>query len=94
MTRLWKAFLESEGPLSTPALARRVMVASGLDAGDKVLAETVGHKIVFDMRAQHLRGKIGDAGRAKGARLWPYQVNKTGTTTTSAAKTGTAPIGL
>jgi hypothetical protein len=70
MMRLCRGFLESEGPMTTPALAQRVMTASGLDAGDKVLSKVVCHKIVFAMRAQHLRGKVGDAGRIKGARVW------------------------
>ena len=67
---LCKGFLESEGPLSTVQLAQRAMAASGLDANDKVLAKTVSYKIVQAMRAQHIRGKVFDAGRAKGARVW------------------------
>jgi hypothetical protein len=70
LMRLCRGFLESEGPLSTRQLAERAMTASGLDAGDKVMAKAVAHKIVYAMRAQHLRGKVHDAGRAKGARVW------------------------
>ncbi len=67
---LCKGFLESEGPLSTKALAERAMKASGLDATDKVLAKAVAYKIVMAMRAQHIRGRVQDAGRVKGARVW------------------------
>jgi len=70
LMRLCMGFLESEGPLSTVQLAQRAMVASGLDAGDKVLAKSVALKIVWAMRAQHLRGKVDDAGRVKGTRIW------------------------
>lgn len=67
---LCKGFLESEGPLSTKGLAERAMKASGLDASDKVLAKAVAYKIVMAMRQQHIRGKVQDAGRVKGARVW------------------------
>jgi hypothetical protein len=67
---LCKGFLESEGPLSTKQLAERAMLASNLDASDKVLAKSVAFKIVQAMRAQHIRGKVQDAGRVKGARIW------------------------
>ena len=68
--QLCRSFLESEGPLSTPQLAIRAMKASGLDTGDKVLAKAVTMRIVYAMRAQHKRGKIGDAGKKMGARVW------------------------
>lgn len=70
MMRLCKGFLEREGPLDTRALAQRVMIAAGLDAGDKVLAKTVAFKIVQAMRQQYLRGTICDAGKRKGVRVW------------------------
>lgn len=70
LMNLCKGFLESEGPLSTRDLAQRAMKASGLDATDKVLAKSVGFRIVQAMRAQHLRGRILDAGRIRGMRVW------------------------
>lgn len=73
MMRLCQGFLKAEGPLSTPALTQRVMKASGLDAGDKILAKAVCHKIVYAMRAQHLRGKVADAGRRGGTRIWALE---------------------
>jgi hypothetical protein len=70
LMRLCRGFLEAEGPLSTRQLAERAMTASGLDASDKVLGKAVAHKIVYAMRAQHLRGKVDDGGRVRGARIW------------------------
>lgn len=70
LIRLCKGFLESEGPLNTRQLTERAMKATGLEAGDKVLAKTVALKIVQAMRQQHMRGKIGDAGKHRGARIW------------------------
>ncbi len=67
---LCRGFLEAEGPLTTKALAERAMKASGLDAGDKVLAKAVTLRIVHALRAQHKRGKVEDAGRVKGNRIW------------------------
>ena len=61
---------EAEGPLSTKALAERAMKATGLDAGDKVLAKAVTLRLVHALRAQHKRGKVEDAGRVKGNRIW------------------------
>ncbi len=70
LMRLCRGFLETEGPLSTRALAERAMKASGLDTSDKVLAKAVAMRVVHALRAQHKRGKIEDAGRVKGNRVW------------------------
>lgn len=70
MMRLCRRFLEAHGPQTTPALAIRLMTASGLDPGDKVLAKAACLRLVYALRAQHLRGNVQDAGRRKGARVW------------------------
>lgn len=70
LMRLCKAALEAEGPLSTRVLAERAMTASGLDPSDKVLAKAVALRIVYAMRAQEKRGKVKDAGRERGVRIW------------------------
>ena len=70
LIRLCKGFLEAEGPLTTKQLAERAMKATGLDQGDKVLAKAVCLRIVHAMRAQFKRGKVEDAGRVKGNRIW------------------------
>src|SRR5579859_6529814 len=59
---LCTGFLESEGQLSTRELAQRVLTASGMDTRDKVLAKVVANKLVYVLRAQEKRGKIGRAG--------------------------------
>ena len=70
LMRLCKGFLESEGPLSTRALAERAMKAAGLDVGDAVLRKAVAFKIVQAMCLQRLPGTMRDAGRSHGARVW------------------------
>ena len=67
---LCMGFLESEGPLSTRDLAQRVLTASGMDTADKVLAQTVTHKIVYLMRAQEKRGKVRRAGMRADVCIW------------------------
>jgi len=42
----------------------------GLDTSDKVLTKAVCFRIVQALRLQQIRGKIGDGGRDKGARVW------------------------
>lgn len=70
LTTLCKGFLEVEEPLSTRLLAERAMKHRGLDTGDKVLTKEVCFRIVQALRMQLIRGKIRDAGRDKGARVW------------------------
>lgn len=68
---LCKKALGAKGPMTTMQLADYVMEARGLDRADKVMRQAVGYKIVQALRMQHLRGKIADAGKAKGGqRIW------------------------
>lgn len=68
---LCKQALAKNGPQTTMQLAVYVMEARGLDATDKVMRQAVGYKIVQALRMQHLRGKLGNAGKAKnGQRIW------------------------
>jgi hypothetical protein len=67
---LCTGFLESEGPLSTRELAQRVLTHSGMDTRDKVLAQTVANKLIYVMRAQEKRGKIGRAGMRADVCIW------------------------
>jgi len=67
---LCTGFLESEGPLSTRDLAQRVLTHSGMDTADKVLAQTVAQKLVYILRAQEKRGKIGRAGMRADVCIW------------------------
>lgn len=71
VVNLCKAAMRKEGPLTTVRLAERVMAAKGLDLSDKVLRKAISYKIIQALRMQHKRGKIKDAGRAKGGvRIW------------------------
>lgn len=63
-------FLGSAGPLSTRELAQRVLIHSGMDAHDKVLAQTVTNKLVYVMRAQEKRGKVKRAGMRADVVVW------------------------
>src|SRR3954451_2531425 len=55
-----KAALASEGPLSTPELAVRVMKAKALDEADRVLRKTVTLRLVHALAKQCQRGQIAD----------------------------------
>lgn len=70
VTTICKRALAQEGPLDTRELAQRVMTAKGFDATDAVLAKAIAFRIVQALRAQYLRGMIGDAGKRKGVRVW------------------------
>jgi len=69
---LCTGFLESEGQLSTRELAQRVLTASGMDTRDKVLAKVVANKLVYVLRAQEKRGKIGRAGMRADVCVWRH----------------------
>jgi hypothetical protein len=69
-----KAALASEGPLSTPELAVRVMRAKGLDEADRVLRKAVTLRLVHALAKQCQRGQIADGGKRKGGvRVWKNQ---------------------
>jgi hypothetical protein len=68
--RLCKGFIEAEGPLSTPQLAQRAMKASGLDAGDKVLAKAITLRIVHAMRGQEKRHKMRRVEKLRNVCVW------------------------
>jgi hypothetical protein len=67
---LAKRALTEQGPMDTRQIARYILNAKGLDAGDKVLAKAVAYKIVHSLRQQHRRGKIADAGKRGNVRIW------------------------
>ena len=66
-----KTALASEGPLSTPELALRVMRAKGMDEVDRVLRKAITLRLVHALAKQCQRGQLADGGRKKGGiRLW------------------------
>jgi hypothetical protein len=56
--------------MDTREIARFAMEAKGLDTGDKALAKAVGYRLIQALRMQHKRGKIADAGKRGGVRIW------------------------
>jgi hypothetical protein len=70
LTAICKAALAEHGPMTTRALAVHILTAKGFDAGDKVLAKSVAGRIIHALRMQLARGRISDAGKSKGVRVW------------------------
>jgi hypothetical protein len=70
LLRLCRGFLTAEGPLTALQLAERAMEATGLDPTDRVLARSIHLKLVHALRQQHHRGRLADAGRLRGSRVW------------------------
>lgn len=70
MISICKDALAKEGPLDTRELAYRVMVAKGLDTGDKVLSRSICLRIVQALRMQDKRGKVAALPKRKGVRVW------------------------
>ena len=52
------------------------MKASGLDGGDKGLGKAMAHKMVYAMQAQHIWGKVEDAGGGKVREFWGLSLKK------------------
>jgi hypothetical protein len=68
-TALCKAALVA-GPKNTREIAAYIINAKGLDAGDKVLAKTIGKLIIHALRIQAHTGAIVGIGRQKAAMIW------------------------
>lgn len=70
MFKIARAAMEAEGELSTTELANRVIVAKGFDAGNHVLRKAIAFRLVHALRLAFKSGKLGDAGKRKGVRVW------------------------
>jgi hypothetical protein len=53
------------------------MKAKGLDQGDKVLAKSIGLRLIHALRMQSQRGGIIARGKIKAARIWELPPQKT-----------------
>ena len=51
--------------------------AKGMNDGDAVLRKALAWSIINVMRAQHRRGKVVDAGKRRGVRVWNLQSDLT-----------------
>jgi len=70
-TELCMAALASEGPLDTRQLTQRIMVAKGLDASDRVLAQAIALRVVQTLRVRAKRRKgIDGSLRRRGVCVW------------------------
>jgi hypothetical protein len=67
----------TEGPLTTRQLALYVMKAKGLDQGDKVLAKSIGGRLIHALRLLRKQGRLMARGRVKAAMLWELPPHKT-----------------
>jgi hypothetical protein len=68
-TRLCLAAL-ADGPLTTRQLALYIMKAKGLDQGDKVLAKSIGSRLIHALRLLRKQGRLAAKGRIKAAMVW------------------------
>ncbi len=64
------ALAQAPAGMDTRELALEVLRAKGMDEDDAVLRKALAWSIINVMRAQHRRGKIADAGRRLGVRVW------------------------
>ncbi len=62
--------LREFGPLTTSQLARIIAARKGLDTRDAVLIKAIALRLVHALAIHCKLGKIADAGRAKGVRIW------------------------
>jgi hypothetical protein len=46
------------------------MKAKGLDQGDKVLAKSIGFRLIHALRKQSQRGNVRTSGKHKAALIW------------------------
>jgi hypothetical protein len=67
----------TDGPMTTRQLALYVMKAKGLDQGDKVLAKSIGFRLIHALRKQALRGGVVACGKHKAALIWELPPEKT-----------------
>jgi hypothetical protein len=67
----------AEGPLTTRQLALYVMKAKGLDQGDKVLAKSIGSRLIHALRLLRKQGRLTAKGRIKAAMLWELPQSRT-----------------
>jgi hypothetical protein len=75
-TRLCLAALV-DGPLTTRQLALHLMQAKGLNQADKVLAKSIGSRLIHALRMLHKQGRLVAKGRFKAAMIWELPSQKT-----------------
>jgi hypothetical protein len=66
-----------DGPLTTRQLALHVMKAKGLNQSDKVLAKSIGGRLIHSLGMLRRQGRLLAKGRVKAAMLWELPPQKT-----------------
>lgn len=70
MSKIARDAMAAEGPLSTTELAERIMTAKDFDLGNHILRKAVAYRLVHALRLAERAGKLADAGKRKGVRVW------------------------
>lgn len=71
MFRLCKEALTQAGkPLTTREIALAVICMKGWDERDVMLRKAVAYRLIQSLGTAARQGRIGDAGRLKGVRVW------------------------
>src|SRR5581483_9611435 len=65
-----------DGPLTTRQLALYIMKAKGLNQADKVLAKSIGNRLIHALRLLKRSGKLVTKGRVKAALIWELSPSK------------------
>jgi hypothetical protein len=60
----------ADGPLSTRQLALYIMKAKGLNQADKVLAKSIGSRLIHALRLLKQSRRVVATGRVKAALIW------------------------
>lgn len=71
MFKLCKAALAEAGrPLDTREITRAIIRAKGWDGSDVMLRKAIAYRLVQNLSRAAMQGRIGDAGRRRGVRVW------------------------
>ena len=60
----------ADGPLSTPEIAKYVMAEKGMDAGNRVLARSIGFSVLQSMRGMARRQIVRKLHQSRGRCVW------------------------
>jgi hypothetical protein len=60
----------TDGPLSTPDIAKRLMTEKGLDTADRVLSRSVGFSVLQSLRGMARRRMVKKLARSRGRCVW------------------------
>jgi hypothetical protein len=67
----------ADGPLTTRQLALYIMKAKGLNQADKVLAKSIGNRLIHALRLLRRQRRVVAIGRLKAAMIWELPPAKT-----------------